>query len=134
VRSLLLLSRPSPLAAKLTPLAAFSTFSLVGSKSLLRQSRLSLKSQNLAYLVRSSPRIIRPLRPSHEYSWPACSVASTHTRGFFSSDGPRPSLSEVLSLMKLKVPSSHIRSSRSNSYCCRQHTMVLCLLVAPLRL
>ena len=147
VRSLLRIVRPRALASHVAPRTAFSVFNTATASKFHRQPGLLASFSRAASTTQAVPHTCRYFSLSHISSRPApTSIAS---RGFFSSsEGPRPSLSEVLSLTKLKVPPVppsivavstvyvHVYFVCQIAYviCCRLLNTVLGLLAARLRL
>jgi hypothetical protein len=104
VRSLFRVVRPHIVAASLQPRAAFLQFSSTASTVLPRQSRMFPALSRVSSKLQASSCNFRAFSLSHGRSRPAPSAISS--RSFFSSsEGPRPSLLEVVSIMKLKVSS-----------------------------
>ena len=102
-RALLRIARQHLLPAPLTPRAAFLCSSTT-STHFPRRSGISPAFLHVALKLQRSPFNFRASCLSHRSSRPSLSAIST--RSFFSSsDGHRPSLSEVLSIMKLKASS-----------------------------
>lgn len=149
VRSLLRIVRPRALASHVAPRTTFSVFNTATASKFHRQPGLLASFSRAASTTQAVPHTCRYFSLSHISSRPApTSIAS---RGFFSSsEGPRPSLSEVLSLTKLKVlpllpvPPSIVAASTVYVHvyfvcqiayvtCCRPLNTVLGLLAARYR-
>jgi hypothetical protein len=146
VRSILRIVRPVALASHVAPRTAFSTFNTATASKFHRQLGHLTSFSRAASTTQAVPHTCRYFSLSRISSRPApTSIAS---RGFFSSsEGPRPSLSEVLSLTKLKVlpvPPSIVAASTFYVHvhffcliayvaCCRLLNTVLGLLAARLR-
>ena len=117
VRSLFRVVRPHIVAASLQPRAAFLKFSSTASTLLPRQFRMFPPLSRVSSKLQASSCNCRAFSLFHGRSRPAPSAISS--RSFFSSsEGPRPSLLEVVSILKLKVIAVFlfpIRSSRSET-------------------
>jgi hypothetical protein len=146
VRSLLRIVGHRALASHVAPRTAFSAFNTATASKFHRQPGLLASFSRAASTTQAVPHTCRYFSLSRISSRPApTSIAS---RGFFSSsEGPRPSLSEVLSLTKLKVlpePPSIVAASTFYLHvyfvfqiayvtCCRLLNTALGLLAARLR-
>ena len=133
-RALLRIARPHLVPAPLAPRAAF-LLSSTTCTHFPRRSGVFAALSHVALKLQTSPFNFRASSLSHGSSRPALSAIST--RSFFSSsDGHRPSLSEVLSIMKLKVSSVLFPifiCSCSHFVYLSVHTMARGLSVAQLR-
>ena len=103
-RALLRVARPHVLRAPLAPRSAFLKFCSPTCTHLSRRTGISGSPalSHVALNLKSSPCNFRAFSLLHGCSRPTRPAVSA--RGFFtSSDGPRPSLAEVLSIAKLKA-------------------------------